>query len=132
MGALIVFGRSTSPGEVATRKISDGFGSIRPQPGGPWYVINWGSEDGQPQCWEGQDCGSDSCVRAVSEGSDQPFGALSLQIWSDNQVPTSSGIDYRNPTADQAFEVDRIEVERRWPMERTAGAGSCLRAGASS
>ena len=43
----------------------------------------------------------------------QPFGALSLEMWSDNQVPTQTGIDYRNPTAGQAFEVDHIEVERR-------------------
>jgi hypothetical protein len=44
---------------------------------------------------------------------DEPFGALSLEIWSDNQVPTPSGIDYRNPAADQCFEVERIMVERR-------------------
>lgn len=278
MGALTVFGRSASPGKGARRKLSDDFGSIRPQPGGPWYVINWGSEDGQPRRWEGQNYGSDSCVRAVRGGGDsfarlevsppdtsgfyanaelaerrtgyasgepgvwkpspghpveletrvrwspnhdasggggaqgssgvwfwnspvdmaaedyadiqafglswttqdsavlkginvavvrttpygpypvwsagpkravdlqewndfdviwseggggaqtvkfslngealgtarleQPFGALSLEIWSDNQVPTRTGIDYRNPTAKQAFEVDRIEVER--------------------
>ena len=69
-------------------------------------------------CGEGRNCGSDS-VKFSLDGEalgtarlERPFGALSLEIWSDNQVPTRTGIDYRNPTAKQAFDVDRIVVER--------------------
>lgn len=264
---------------AASRKLIDDFETIRSRPRGPWYVINWGSEDGEPRRWEGRECGSHSCVRAVTEGGEsfarlevspsetpgyyvnaelaerrtgyasgeagawepspghpvevearlrwspnhdasggggaqgssgvwlwnspvdmeaedyadfqafglswitgdsavlkglnaavirttphgpypvwsaaperamdlqawndfalrwsadasggqtvrfslngapvgiarlgEPFGALSLEIWSDNQVPTPYGIDYRNPAADQGFEVERIKVQRR-------------------
>lgn len=43
----------------------------------------------------------------------EPFGPLSVEIWSDNQVATAGGIEFRNPTARQSFEVDRISVVRR-------------------
>lgn len=274
-----VSGRTAARAGVDEQRLSDGFKTIRQQPAGPWYVINWGSEGGQPQRWEGRECGSDSCVRALSRGGDrfarlsvtpsespgfyvnaelaerstgyaadepgtwepspghpilleaevrwspnhevdggggaqgssgiwlwnspvdlyaqgyadfqaiglswtsegsavlegveasvvrttpygplpvwssaprrpvdlqewnefgmlwsedrsgrqtvrfslngeslgkasleEPFGALSLELWSDNQVPTAQGIEYRNPTSEQAFDVDRIEVKQR-------------------
>jgi hypothetical protein len=48
------------------QSLFDDFDTIRAKPrsGAPWYIINWGSKNGEWRRWEGRPCGSDSCVRA--------------------------------------------------------------------
>lgn len=68
LGVVRLAAPAQAQGVVRSEILSDDFEEIRPRPAGPWYVINLGSEDGQPQRWEGQECGSDSCVRARMAG----------------------------------------------------------------
>jgi hypothetical protein len=42
----------------------------------------------------------------------KPFGPLSLELWNDNQVPTATGLEFRNATAEQRMDVDFVGVGR--------------------
>lgn len=42
----------------------------------------------------------------------KPLGSLSVEIWNDNQVSTTTGITFHNPPSTQTMDIDYIRIEQ--------------------
>lgn len=135
--ALLLAVEFAAPAEVqasdaGVQRLYDDFGRINKQPSGPWYVINWGSEDGQPQRWEGVPCGSDSCVRARKSG-DVSYADLSIHpsdhpgfFTNAELAEQNTGFAAGQPGAWKPAPGHPVELEARvrWsPNHRADGSG---------